>query len=61
MVGVVGQAGVVDLLHLGVVLQELHDLLGVLDVAVQPQGQGLDALEQQEGVEGRDGRAGVTQ
>ena len=61
VVGVVGQAGVVDLLHLGMVLQELHDLLGVLDVAVQPQGQGLDALEQQEGVEGRDGRAGVTQ
>ena len=61
VVGVVGQAGVVDLLHLGVVLQKLHDLLGVLDVAVQPQGQGLDALEQQEGVEGRDGRAGVTQ
>ena len=35
VVGVVGQAGMVDLLHLGVVGQERNDLLGVLDVAVQ--------------------------
>ena len=39
VVGVVGQAGVVDLLHLGVVGQELNDLFGVLIVAVQTQGE----------------------
>ena len=61
VVGMVGQGGVVDLLHLGMVRQVLHDLLGVLHMALQPQGQGLHALEQQEGVEGRDGRAGIPQ
>ena len=43
VVGVVRQAGVVDLGHLRVMVQELHDLLGVLVVAVQAQGQGLGA------------------
>ena len=45
---VVRQAGVVDLLHLGVIGQVLHDLLAVLDVAVQAQGELLGALQQQE-------------
>ena len=38
------QAGVVHLLHLRVVRQELHDLLGVLRMAVQAQGEGFHAL-----------------
>ena len=54
VVGVVRQAGVVDLLHLGVMGQVLHDLLGVLDVAVQAQGERLGALQQQERVERAD-------
>ena len=37
------------------------DLVGVGDVAVHAQGQGLDALQDQEGVEGREGRAHVAQ
>lgn len=61
VVGVVRQAGVVDLLHLGVMGQVLHDLLGVLDVAVQAQGERLGALQQQERVERADAGAGVTQ
>ena len=44
VVGVIGQAGVVDLLHLGVVGQELDDLFGILIVAVQTQGERLGTL-----------------
>ena len=51
----------IDVLHLGMVRQELHHLLGVLGVAVQAQREGLHALQQQEGIEGRNGGAGVPQ
>ena len=55
------QRGVVDLFHLRMVGQELHDLLGVLHMALDAQAQGLGALQQQEGVERRNGCAGITQ
>ena len=60
VVGVIRQRGMVDLLDLGMVGQELDDLLGVLHMALDAQAQGLGALQQQEGVEGRDGSAGIT-
>ena len=46
----VGQAGMVDVGHLGVLGQELDDLLGVLDMALDAQRQRLGALQEQEGV-----------
>ena len=61
MIRVIGQRGVVDLLHLGVVCQEFDHLLGVLHMALDAQAQGLGALQQQEGVERRNGCAGITQ
>ena len=51
----------VDTLHLGVAGEILHHLPGVLGVAVQAEGQGLDPLEQEECVEGGDGSPGVPQ
>ena len=51
----------VDPLHLGVAGEILHHLPGVLGVAVQAEGQGLDPLEQEKCVEGGDGRPGVPQ
>ena len=61
VVGVIRQRGMVDLLDLGMVGQELDDLLGVLHMALNAQAQGLGTLQQQEGVERRDGRTGITQ
>ena len=61
VIRVVGQGGMVHMLHLRMVREELHHLLCVLGMALQAQGQRLNALQQQEGREGRDGRAGVPQ
>ena len=61
VVRMVRERGVVDPLHLGVVGEILHHLPGVLGVAVQAEGQGLDPLEQEECVEGGDGSPGVPQ
>jgi hypothetical protein len=44
-----------------VLLQVLGQRQGVVADAVHAQGQGFDALQDLEGVEGRDGRAGVAQ
>ena len=61
VVGVVGQAGVVDLLHLGMVGQELDDLFGVFIVAVQTQGERLGTLQQHPCVERADAAAQIAQ
>ena len=61
VVRVIRQRGVIDLFHLRMVGQELHDLLGVLHMALDAQAQGLGALQQQEGVERRNGGTGITQ
>ena len=61
MIRVIRQGGVVDLLHLRVVCQKLDHLLGVLHMALDAQAQGLGALQQQEGVERRNGGTGITQ
>src|SRR5690606_11787430 len=53
--------GELDAADLRVVGQELDDLAGVVVVPLDAQAQGLDALEQQEGVERADGRADVAQ
>ncbi len=55
------QGGVVHALNLRVVLEELDHLEGVLHVALDAKRQGLQALEQQERVEGRQRRAQVAQ
>ena len=55
------QAGVVHPVDLGVVTQELGHLLGVFTVAVHAQRQGFNALQDQEGIHGAQGRTGVTQ
>ena len=60
VIRMIGQRGVVDLLHLRVPGEKLHHLFGVLCVAVEAQGEGLHALQQQKGVEGRNAGAGVT-
>ena len=51
----------VDLLDQRVARKVLDDLLRVLRVPLQAERQGLDALKEQERVEGRDGGAGVPQ
>ena len=61
VVGVIGQAGVIDLLHLGVVGQELDDLFGVFIVAVQTQGERLGTLQQHPCVERADAAAQIAQ
>lgn len=61
MVGVLGQARVVHLGNMAVTDQELNDLLGVLDMAVNAQRQGLGALEQDPGVKRANAGALVTQ
>ena len=38
MIGMIGQGGMVYMLHLGMVHQILYHLLGVLGMALQPQG-----------------------
>ena len=47
----------IDALHLGMVLQEVHHLQCVLHVALQAEGKCLQALQEQEGIKGRNGRA----
>ncbi len=61
MVRVVGQAGVADPGHQRVGLEELRHLEGVVGVALHAQGQGFQALQQQEGVHRRQCCAGVAQ
>ena len=51
VIGVLRQARVVHLGDVAVTSQELNDLLGVLDMAVDAQRQSLGALEQDPGVE----------
>ena len=45
------ESGVVDPCDVRACLEELRDLLGVLHVAVQAHREGLDAADEQEGVE----------
>src|SRR4029453_2546883 len=54
-----GKAGVVHPVHLGVALQELGDGLRVLRVALHPQGQRLEALQEEKAVERAESRAPV--
>ena len=61
MVGVLRQARVVHLGDVAVTSQELNDLLGVLDMTVDAQRQGLGALEQDPGVKRANASALVTQ
>lgn len=57
----VGQGGVVDLLHQRMAYQVLNHLLSILCVAIQPQGQRFSPLEQQESGKGRDSGPGIPQ
>ena len=61
MIFVVGQAGVADPGDLGVLLQVLRHLQGVVADALHAQRQGLDALQDLPRVEGRQRRARVAQ
>ena len=61
VVGVRGQAGIADLCHLRMLLQPAGQGHGVLRVAFHPQAQGLQSLQQQEAVEGAQGRTPVPQ
>ena len=48
-------------LHLRMLAEVIHDLQGIFHMAFHTQGQGLQALQEQEGVEGREGGAGIPQ
>ena len=61
VVRVFGQAWVADLGHLRMLLQPAGQGHGVLGVAFHPQAQGLESLQQEEAVEGAQGRAPVPQ
>src|ERR1700716_2919093 len=58
VVGTVGKSGIPDPVDPGVVAQEFGDAPRILDVALHPQRDRLDALQQQEGAERREHRAG---
>ena len=55
------EAGIVDPLDAGMLFEMLGDGEGVLRVALHAQVQGFDALQEQEGIEGRERGAGVAQ
>src|ERR1700736_6453422 len=55
--GTVGETGIVDPGDARVAAQEFRDLAGVLDVPFDPQRDGFDSLQQQEGIEGRKHRS----
>ena len=57
VIGAVGEAGIIDPLDARVVAQEFGHPPGILDMALDPQGDRLDALQQQEGAERRQHRA----
>ena len=59
VVGVRLDRRVIDLLDVGVLLEEIHDLQRILHMALNAQGKRLDALQKQERMERRNGRAGV--
>lgn len=61
MVWVLRQAGMVDLLHLGMIGQKRYHFLCIFYMAIQPQRQGFHSLEQQKRIEGREGGAGIPQ
>ena len=61
MVGMAGHSGMVHLGHLRVLLQEVDHLQCVLYVALHTQAERLQTLQQDEGIERRDGCTGVTQ
>ena len=56
-----GQSGVVHLGNLRMLAEEVDHLQGVLYVALYAQAQGLYTLQEDKGVEGRDGGTSVTQ
>ena len=57
VIGAVGEARIVDPVDARIGAQEVGDLAGVLDMALDAQRHGLDPLQQQEGVERRQHRA----
>ena len=52
---------VIDPRHLGVLGEIVYHLEGVVDVTLNAEGQRLKALEQDEGVEGRDGCTSIAE
>ena len=61
VIGVVDERGVIDFIDVGIFRQEVDDLQRVLDVALDAQRQSLNALQQNECAQRRDGGAGVAQ
>ena len=61
MIRVVCERRVIHLLNLRVLRQELDNLQRVLDMALHAERQGLGALQEQEGVERRDGTAFIAE
>ena len=59
VVRMVRQGRMVHLFHQGMVFQVFHHFLRIFRVPVQPEGKGFHALQKQESVKGRNGRAGV--
>ena len=57
--GVARQAGIIHPIHRGVRLEELGHLQGVIAMPLNPQREGFNALQNQESVEGTQGRADV--
>ena len=51
----------IDLGHLGVVLQEIDDLQRILYMTLYAQAQRLDTLQQDKGIEGRQCGTSITQ
>ena len=61
VIGMIFKRGVIDFIDVGIFRQEVDDLQRVLDVALDAQRQSLNALQQNECAQRRDGGAGVAQ
>ena len=57
VIGAVGEAGIIDPVDTRVVAQKFGDLARILDMPFDAQRDGLDSLQQQEGIERRKHRA----
>ena len=61
MVRMCRQAGMVHLSHLRMICQELDHLQGILHMTLHAQAQRFHTLQQNKGIEGRNGSTGITQ
>ena len=61
VIRMIREGRMIDFLHQRMILQVFHYLQGVFHMTLQPQAEGFHTLQEQERVEGGDGRTGIAQ